>query len=76
MRTSALFGANSGFFEIYGVSARVRTTVWGAIFRGFVWTSFMDGPLFKMAIKPNLQLRTRLLNCRKNFFAHFTKILN
>jgi len=42
MRTSALFGAKYfRFFEIYGVSA--RTT--GSIFRDFVWTSFMDGPL-------------------------------
>jgi len=41
MQTSALFDTkNSGFFEIFGVSARTR----GSIFRDFVWTSFMDGP--------------------------------
>jgi len=58
MRTSALFEAkNFGFFEIYGVSARTRgeevepvRTFFGqegrvSIFRDFVRTSFMDGPL-------------------------------
>jgi len=38
---SALLDAkNSKFFEIYGMSARTR----GSIFRDFVRTSFMDGP--------------------------------
>jgi len=55
MRMSALFGAKTiGFLEIYVVSARkrgvepVRTflrQVGGVIFRDFVRTSFMDGPL-------------------------------
>jgi len=46
MRTFALFGAkNFGFFEIYGVSARTRGK--GSIFRDFVRTSFMDGPLYE-----------------------------
>jgi len=59
MRTSALFGAgNFGFFNIYGVFTRtkgkgvkpVRTFFEqgrkGSIFRDFVQTSFMDGPLW------------------------------
>jgi len=42
MRTSALFGAkNFGFFKLYDVSARTRES----IFRDFVRTSFIDGPL-------------------------------
>jgi len=54
MRTSALFGSKSfGFFEIYGVSERIRGRELrqcghfsdkrrrGSIFRNFV--SFMDG---------------------------------
>jgi len=45
MRTSTLFSQkNSRVFEIYGVSARTRG-VKGLIFRDFVRTSFMDGPL-------------------------------
>jgi len=54
MRTFALFVANkSGFFEIYGVSARIRGRLGGhfsdreegSFFRNFVQTYFMDGPL-------------------------------
>jgi len=61
MWTSELFGVkNFGFFEIYGVSARTKSMwdrasadilqtrregVRGSIFRDFVRTSFMDGPL-------------------------------
>jgi len=58
MRTSTLFGAkNIRFFEIYGVSARTRGRGFSqyrhfadkgegeSIFRDFVRTSFMDGPL-------------------------------
>jgi len=56
MGTSALFGAKNGFFEIYGVSARIRVggglsqcghfadkVEGGSSFRDFVRTSFMDG---------------------------------
>jgi len=43
MRTSALFGKNLGFFEIYGVSTQTRGEG-ESIFRDFVHTSFMDGP--------------------------------
>jgi len=54
MRTSALFGAKFGFFEIYGVSARggelcqcgyfadKRRSIF-QFFRDFVQTSFKDG---------------------------------
>jgi len=58
VRTSALFSTkNVGCFEIYGVSARIREGKGGiepvrafcgkggSIFRDFVRTSFMDGPL-------------------------------
>jgi len=57
MRTSSLFGAKKLFFEIYGVSARTRgegvklvRILCGqgereSIFRDFVRTPFMDGPL-------------------------------
>jgi len=53
MWTPALFRTkNFGFFEIYGVSAQVRRVEpvrtrgdEGIIFRDFVRTSFMDGPL-------------------------------
>jgi len=61
MRTSALFGAkNFGFFEIFGVSARTRREGvelvqtfcghggGGSIFRDFLQSSFMDGPLALM----------------------------
>jgi len=49
--TSALLvqKKNFGFFKIYGVSARTRE--WGSadkggsMFRNFVWSSFIDGPL-------------------------------
>jgi len=42
MQMSALFGAkNIKFFKIYGVFAWTR----GSIFRKFVQSSFMDGPL-------------------------------
>jgi len=55
MRTSALFGAkNFGFFEIYGVSSRIREVEpvrtfcgqgrRGSIFCDFVRMSFMDAP--------------------------------
>jgi len=71
MRTSALFGAKIfGFFEIYGVSA-VRTNKGigpvrifceqcgsGSIFRDFVRTSFMDGPLLTQEI---LQYKSQTL---------------
>jgi len=50
MRTSALFGAKTfEFFEIYGVSARIRGRGFVqcgqgvSIFRDFVRMSFMDG---------------------------------
>jgi len=57
IRTSELFGAkNIGFFKIYSVSARTRRVAPAvrtfceqggreSIFRDFVRTSFMDGPL-------------------------------
>jgi len=57
MRTSAPFGVKKlGFFEIYGMSSWtrgrglasadiLRTRERGSIFRDFVRTSFMDGPL-------------------------------
>jgi len=48
MWTSALFRAKRfGIFEIYVVSARTRR---GSIFRNFVRTSFMDGPLLNHVV--------------------------
>jgi len=44
MRTSALFGANTGFFEIYCVSTQTRGRGWASE-REFVWTYFIDCPL-------------------------------
>jgi len=62
MRTSAFFDAkNFGFFEIYGVSARIRgvepvRTFFGqggrgSSFHDFVRTSFIDDPKEKMQIE-------------------------
>jgi len=47
MRTSALFGVkNTGIFEIYGVSARTR----GSIYRDFMRKSFMAAPNNKYSV--------------------------
>jgi len=70
MRTSALFGAKkSGFFEIYGVSARTREVEplriffkqrgMESIFHDFVRTSFMDGS------------KTNILQAEKRKLANF-----
>jgi len=74
MRTSALFGAkNFGFFEFYGQGK--------SIFRDFVRTSFMDGPLEQYKI--NSKLLTLVFFYLKKFFKtkhtwittiHFTQI--
>jgi len=56
MRTSAFYGAKDiGFFEIYGTSARAREVKLvrtfygqgerGSIYRNFVQTTYMDGPI-------------------------------
>jgi len=79
MRTPALFGVkNFGFFEISGVSARIR---WGkglsqfpreSIFRDFMRTSFMDGLLSIVTVThraTNKKTSKTVLNIKKILYS-------